>query len=116
MGYQTNYKLKIKNQEGEDVTKATLASLVEKYAEDQDINFVLTIGLSEDGDTEEPLKGYEHEVNLHSFSKEHPDLLFKLSGEGEESSDIWDKYFKNGKMQKCYAVVVIPEFDESKMK
>ena len=52
--------------------------------------------------------GYNTSYTL-EISKKHPDVLFKLRGEGENSGDIWDKYYKNGKMQKCDARIVIPK-------
>jgi hypothetical protein len=41
-----------------------------------------------------------------------PDVLFTLSGEGEESGDIWRKYYKNGKCQTTAAVIQLDDFDE----
>lgn len=49
------------------------------------------------------------------LSKEFPDLLFYLHGEGEDAKDLWYKYYKNGKYQECYAEIVYPEYDESKL-
>ena len=53
-----------------------------------------------------------------SISKKFPEVLFTLSGEGEESGDIWMKYFKNGKVQNANTKVTISHdpFDESKLK
>lgn len=49
------------------------------------------------------------------LSKEFPDVLFKLHGEGEDNEDIWDKYFMNGKMQYCPAEIMCPPFDRAKL-
>ena len=65
---------------------------------------------------EESLKWYRHEENMREISKSYSATLFLLSGEGEESGDIWRKYFWNGKMQYCEAIVTFEEFDVLKLK
>lgn len=60
-------------------------------------------------------KWYDHEQDMKTLSKIYPETTFLLEGEGEESGDIWQKYFKNGKMQVCKAEIVFPAFDESKL-
>lgn len=60
-------------------------------------------------------KWYDHEKHMKELSKIYADITFILDGEGEESGDIWRKYFKNGKMQACKAEIVFPAFDESKL-
>ncbi len=60
-------------------------------------------------------KWYEHEKHMKELSKIYPETTFLLEGEGEESEDIWRKYFKNGKKQVCKARIVFPAFDESKL-
>ena len=62
------------------------------------------------------VKWYNHEEDMKQLSREFPDILFELCGEGEESGDIWEKYFKNGKMQCCKAVLTFEPFDEAKLK
>ncbi len=61
-------------------------------------------------------KWYEHEEHMKAISKEYPDVIFQLNGEGEESGDVWIKYFVNGKMQKAAAKITFDEFDEKKLK
>src|SRR5881394_2305568 len=52
---------------------------------------------------EESTKWYDHEADMKALSAEFPKVLFTLRGEGEESGDVWVKYFKNGKMQSSKA-------------
>ena len=66
-----------------------------------------------DGDDE--CKWYDNEEDMILLSKEFPDVLFKLHGEGEDNEDIWDKYFMGGKMQYCPAEVKCPPFDRNKL-
>jgi hypothetical protein len=65
---------------------------------------------------EDETKWYEHEEHMRKISLQYPDVIFELRGEGEESGDIWVKYFVNGKMQLCAAKIVFEEFDEKKLK
>lgn len=73
-------------------------------------------GIDESGETTESVKWYEHEDHIRALSKEFPNVLFTLRGEGEESGDIWNKYFLNGKMQMAKAQIAFDPFDESKLK
>jgi hypothetical protein len=68
------------------------------------------------GEYRDSCKWYDHEADMLAFSKRFPDVLFELSGEGEEACDMWRKYFKNGKMQSCPAQITYEPFDESKLR
>lgn len=50
-----------------------------------------------------------------SYSKKHPNTLFLIKGDGEESFDMWKAYIKNGKMQFCEARIEYDDFNESLM-
>lgn len=103
MGYCTNYRLIVSEKEEPLIEELRNECEWAKYA------------LDEIGETTDACKWYEHEEDLKVFSLKHPDTLFQLEGEGEESDDIWIKYFKNGKIQKCYANITFDEYDESKL-
>lgn len=60
-------------------------------------------------------KWYDHEVDMRNYSKNFPEVIFKLEGEGEESGDLWVKYFKNGKMQVCKARIEFDPFNEKEL-
>ena len=64
---------------------------------------------------EDECKWYEHDEHMLEISKQYPNVVFELYGEGEEAGDLWKKYYKNGKRQYCPAEVSFPEFDESKL-
>lgn len=57
-------------------------------------------------------KFYNHEETLVKISLKYPEYIFKLHGVGENEGDLWDKYFKNGKIQRCVAEIVIPPMTE----
>jgi hypothetical protein len=100
MGYQTNYNLKV-TPESDEVWSA--------IEENEEISYAV-------GEYKDSCKWYEHDSDMINFSKQFPDALFTLNGEGEEAGDIWITYYKNGKMQQCPAKITYDEFDESKLK
>jgi hypothetical protein len=62
------------------------------------------------------VKWYECEEHMREFSERYPNVLFTISGYGEDPGDIWKLHAKNGKLQKCEAVIVIPPYDPERMK
>lgn len=69
-----------------------------------------------DGGGSDSCKWYEHKGHMIDVSQEFPSILFLLEGEGEEFGDIWREYYKNGKTQRCDAVITFEEFNEAKMR
>lgn len=61
-------------------------------------------------------KWYEHDEEMIELSKQFPETVFCLYGNGEENSDTWYTYYKNGKKQYCPAKITYDEYDESKLK
>jgi len=104
MGYTTRYELAIDSQNSLEII-GNLRREVD-YAE---------TAIDENGDTQEECKWYNHEKDMKGFSKNYPELLFTLKGEGEEYPDIWTKYFMNGKMQRVDAVISFDQFDKDKL-
>lgn len=123
MGYRTEYELKVAVDPNKDLLGD--GSAVERVAQyltenDEMMSFFRHVDESEDGKTfmnDEAFKWYDHEEYMRAMSLAIPDVLFELSGRGEEEGDLWKKYFLNGKMQECYAKIVVtyPEFDASKL-
>lgn len=60
-------------------------------------------------------KWYQHDEDMIKLTKAYPGWVFELHGEGEESGDFWNKYYKDGKMQLCGGKIVYPPYDESKL-
>lgn len=58
---------------------------------------------------------YDHESYIKSLSLKYPMVVFTLSGVGEDSGDIWRKYFCAGKMQKAKTYLTYDEFDPKKL-
>lgn len=62
-------------------------------------------------DSGEAIKWYDHETDMRNLSKAFPDFIFQLEGSGEESGDIWVKWFNKGQMQGGKAKLVLPALD-----
>jgi hypothetical protein len=108
MGYCTNYSLDIKGDQAQ-IAKA-------EYELGKNEDAVYAFGELFDGDGE-LCKWYGHEQDMIEISKKYPDLIFTLSGCGEESEDQWIKYFSGGKIQIEYVKIIPPDsFDPTKLK
>ena len=59
---------------------------------------------------DEPVKWYDCEKDMETYSKKHPKVLFKVSGEGEENGDLWEMYIRNGKIEKHDAIITYPPY------
>lgn len=102
MGYYTRYWLKW--DKADDKLCAAIAAFSSEDA------------LNADGSSNGSVKWYNHEADMKALSYKFPGVLFTLFGEGEESGDIWKKYFQDGKMQFCKAVIDFPKFDAKLLK
>ena len=115
MGYTTYHYLTVR---GKEFTQETLDKLNEWLTNRNIIGYAIVEGEfcyrpnTDDFVAEFPgnefVKWYEHEEDMIACSKEFPDLTFLLHGEGEESGDMWDEYFQNGKSEICTAQIVYP--------
>ena len=112
MGYYTKFTLDYELPEN---SHASLRFLVDQALERDGTCTYGKIGIFIDGNGGEPCKWYEYRSDMIRFSKEFPDVVFSLKGEGEESGDLWIEYFKGGLTQVCRGEVVYPEYDESKL-
>lgn len=100
MGYYTRYEIAM---------TPDLLEIRAEIEEDDDLSYAI-------GESSEECKWYDHESDMRDFSRKYPEVLFELTGEGEETGDMWRKYFKNGKMQSCPAKITYDPFDESKLR
>lgn len=71
--------------------------------------------LNDDGIYKQETKWYDSREDMIKFSKLYPDKVFQLHGVGEESEDMWDEYYKDGKFQDCGAIIKFPSFDINKL-
>lgn len=104
MGYCTAYKLGVQGSAPDELQRL----VADLKARSESAEYAL----NDDGSTCESCKWYDHENELRKFSKTAPTRVFVLSGWGEDSGDIWRKYFRDGKCQVAKAEIIIPEFSE----
>ena len=107
MGYLTRYSLTYRADQELDLTDPIRFF----RHKDEDVRYYL----DPSGAAADSVKWYDHETSMLWLSAQFPKHLFTLHGEGEESGDIWNKHFKNGKMQVCKSEITYPPFDESKL-
>lgn len=105
MGYTTSHVLRLINSniQVEDILKS-----------EEDFPG-LDYAIDENGDYYESVKWYDHEEDMRILSGRYPDVIFALEGEGMNQGDHWFEYYKNGKMQRCNAIVSFDEYDETKL-
>lgn len=115
MGYYTRFDMEVTPYPSEEIEKLMIKSLSEisegYFEPNGDYHYDFLSDL-----LSESMKWYDWEKDMTALSKKYPDYLFELSGEGEESGDMWKCYFKNGKSQYCRARIEFDEFDENKLK
>lgn len=102
MGYYTKFDLEVIN-DNSDINHHFEVSQESEYGCDDVFD--------------DDIKWHNHENDMLSYSKKYPNVVFKLLGKGEIWDDHWIKYFKNGKIQRCYAKIDIKfdDFDENKL-
>ena len=111
MGYYTNYKMTVIDENGNDIDSSIepLFHEQELYQSGVSVQDVITQKL-------DAFKWYEHDKDMREYSEVHPQYLFILDGEGEESGDIWRKFYKNGKSYEWKLEYTLPDFDPDKLK
>jgi hypothetical protein len=114
MGYYTNFELTI-HEGTADVKEVRLAlyAVLQENPQDNEFLFVIEADLIVTGDS---IKWYDHDEDCAELSKKFPGVVFKLHGKGEESGDLWDAYYKDGKVQICRAKMTFPPYDPAKLK
>lgn len=111
MGYSTRYSLEVDPKFNEEFENFCESSDLECKPYEKPNFWSALINGEMDA-----CKWYDHEQHMVELSKKFPEILFTLTGVGEEGGDLWKKYFKGGKMQVALAKIVYDEFDESKLK
>lgn len=104
MGYYTYFELDLVSHFPEDVDFETMKTEIGDISGYGDRMF--------DGAS---IKWYNHDEDMKNFSKKYPDIVFELSGSGEDPGDMWVCYYQNGKMQYEPAKISFDPFDVDKL-
>jgi len=62
------------------------------------------------------VKWYDCEEHMLEISRRYKNVLFRVDTDGEDCHDLNTHFFMNGKTYYEKAKIIMPEFDESKMK
>lgn len=109
MGYYTRYTLEFER--GTDSVRSAVAEHLKVDGSMPGYGKLVGIAYRQS----EQIKWYNHEDDMKKLSTEFPTVLFILKGEGEESGDLWIKYFLGGKMQYAPGEIKYPKFDRKKL-
>lgn len=94
MGYYTYHELKVLNADKFSDAELSKASsrlheiVMEEPLTKSDPGF--------DWVSYDSMKWYESDSDMKTLSREYPEMLFLLTGDGEESDDFWRAFYKDG--------------------
>jgi len=111
MGYYTTFELNMDN--GDDQLAEIHAVLLD--IDEATFHLDLEVSPSTAYNSEESGSWRHHEIDMRELSAQFPTVLFQLSGSGEENGDLWEEYYKDGKMQRIDAEITFAEFDSAKL-
>ncbi len=60
---------------------------------------------------EEYVKWYKYQKDMLGLSRQFPDVLITVNGEGEDRDDLWIQYFKNGKCTKPSQAIITIKYE-----
>lgn len=116
MGYYTFYQLRVRKLNGEQTwTKEEVEELTNVLKERKvwgyafnNVEFFNSLTFTANNE----VKWYEYDEDMLAISKQFPDYVFQLHGDGEETEDFWFAYYQNGKLEYCPAHLIYKEPQE----
>lgn len=113
MGYQTDYNLTVKNVKTKEDFRKLLNVLKERnllmYAFDTG-EYLASSQLARFFPYQSvKWYGYEYDMTEISMLPECKGMVFELYGLGEDPTDQWKTYYKDGKSEECPADIVFPK-------
>jgi len=117
MGYYTRHRLKLSTPTGAPLTSDQILAAHRFLNENVNARYALDLST---GPTEiacaDSCKWYDHDEDMRAISNACPGVLFALSGDGEESGDIWTSYYLDGKGHTEKAQIIVAPFDATKLR
>lgn len=104
MGYRTDFVISIEDGEPSEHDREQITKMLEDF-ESFEYWGDEWMSLS--------VKWYEYQNDMYKLSKAFPHLRFYVHGDGDDSDDLWEDHWQDGKFQHCYAE--IPPFDPLQM-
>jgi len=113
VGYDTFFELSIFTVERHEVFEiqfqeldtAEWSSLGLNPENDSNLDYIL-----KDGEVQ--LRWYDHYEDMIEFSKKHKNIMFRLTGFGDNNGDIWRSYFHDGIAWNWELEYDLPQIDD----
>lgn len=113
MGYSTYFDLTVHDLKMNKLEDEVEMSVISKFRE---VSERASYAFDESGCCQVDVNWYNYEEELQEFSKQFPEYIFELHGDGEDSTDNWKLYVLNGVCQAAHGEIIWPEFDEEYFK
>lgn len=115
MSYYTQYNIKLSKILDDDFDAPITITSPAKSLQNR-INTMTPFEIEQITDTEWDgmATWYDHENDLAEISKDYPDWLFTIHGNGEDSDDIWVTYIYDGLVQNHKLIQKDPPIDMNK--
>lgn len=112
MGYSTRFELFMFDASWSKLQDSDFALIMaDLFGQVEEARYAL----DDNGESYDATKWNDHVPEMKQFSLRWPAVVFELEGRGEENGDLWHKYFQNGKVQICKAIITFDSFDPEKL-
>ncbi len=101
MGYYTDFSLKVESPLGSIADRNKIEEINKFFKQWKEKKGYPPFYLRDNGtsfSSKDSCKWYRWKDEMKEISQAFPEFYFHLHGEGEETEDIWDATFKNGKI------------------
>lgn len=112
MGYETSYELRMYDSASmapvDDVLAESIRDALAWATSDTTADYAITYF--------HEMKWYDHHQAMLWLSSRYPAVLFELTGYGEDTDDIWRKYYHRNMWCGGKATIVFPKYDADGLK